>query len=153
MVGSLTNCFGTAGYAMIYSMGQENGANEVKQLRQDLRRLEAPADKKELLDRSMRRVSHMGWGKISVSEYDPVDGIVNINVKANPFSDKCGAKEAYGCFFLHGYMAGLVSEVMEEEMEYGVPRCLDVEKGSCVLRLVQASSNTLHKLALQEAVP
>jgi hypothetical protein len=89
--------------------------------------------KKELFDRSMRRVSHMGWGKISVSEYDPVDGIVNINVKANPFSDKCGTKETYGCFFLHGYMTGLVSEVMEEEMEYGVPRCLDVEKGSCFL--------------------
>jgi hypothetical protein len=36
-------------------------------------------------------------------------------------------------------IAGVVSEVMEELMEYSGPRCLDVEEDQCILRLQKAT--------------
>lgn len=128
IMGYLTKSFGPSGLSMIYGMGVENGIHEVKQLREELKKLEAPATKKELLEKSLRRVTHKGWGKIHIGEFDPINGTINIVVNFNPFNDKCGKKEAGGCFFLQGYVIGIVSEVIEEDIEYGSPRCLDFEK-------------------------
>lgn len=149
MVGYLTKSFGTPGLTMVYSMGEENGVDEVKQLRRDLKKLETPLAKKQLLEKALQRVSQMGWGKISIGEFDAVGGKINIIIKHNPFSDACGTKEAGGCFFLHGYMAGLVSEIMEEKMEYGSPRCLDIEENQCVLRIQRATTRILQQPSIQ----
>jgi len=147
MVGYLTKSFGTPGLSMVYAMGKENGQEEVNQLRLDLKKLETPLAKKELLDKVLQRVSQMGWGKLSIGEFDAVGGKVRINVNHNPFSEDCGTKDAGGCFFLHGYMAGLVSEVMEEPMEFSSPRCLDVEDDQCILRLQRATTRILQQNA------
>ena len=122
---------------MIYAMGKETGARDVQTLREELKALEAPANKRVLLDKSLQRASNMGWGKLILTEYDPLTGIVNIKVKHNPFSDACGSKDAGGCFFLQGYAAGVVEEVTEEPVEYGSPRCLDAEKNTCLFRMIK----------------
>ncbi|MBM3292458.1 hypothetical protein FJY84_07235 [Candidatus Bathyarchaeota archaeon] len=147
MVSYLTRSFGTPGLSMVYSMGKENGAEEVQQLRRDLKKLERPLVKRELLDKALQRVSQMGWGKVSIGEFDAIGGKLSINIKHNPFSEGCGTSEAGGCFFLHGYIAGVASEVMEEPLEYSSPRCLDVEEGHCILRLQRAATRILQQQA------
>ena len=139
IMGFLTKSFGPPGLSIIYSMGIENGVHEVTELRKELKKIESPVAKKELLEKTLQTHSQMGWGKFQLSEFDPVAGYTNVEVEHNPFSDKCGKHDAGGCFFLHGYVAGLVSEVLEEEVTYGAPRCLDVDKNTCMLRLVRAT--------------
>lgn len=143
MIGSLTRSFGASGSSIIYIMGKENGVNEVKQLREELKSIEYRATKKDLLEKVLLRISNLGWGKISLDNYDSFERTVDVRVKHNPFQLDCSKKEKNGCLFLHGYIAGLVSEAMEEEMEFTNPRCAERKKESCTFKLKRKNSTPL----------
>ncbi len=136
----LPKSYGSAGTSMIYSMGYQNGVHEVKRLREELRTLNLALTKSELLDKALKRISSMGWGKITVENNNEVMGKVNIFIQSNPFRGECENHGTPGCNFLRGYVAGIISETIEEEVQYGDYGCLEVDVDCCLLRVSKKST-------------
>jgi hypothetical protein len=128
----LLKVYGAPGVSMIYMMGGECGVDEVNQIRSGLNE-NTPMTKREILEKACSRFSQMGLGRISVEGFDPLEGIVGVNVKLNSFSGRCGSNISGGCFFLQGLLLGTASEVLERELLYSTPRCRKTSDGSCLL--------------------
>ena len=143
MMSFLTKNFGTTGLSITYSMGVTNGRYEVIQLRDELKKLEAPATKRELMEKTLQRLTHMGWGRFTLNDLDPVSGEISINIEHNPFRDKCGSHKNGGCHYLQGYVAGVASEILEDEIEYREGRCNKTEDSRCTLRLKKTNYQNL----------
>lgn len=138
MVETLLKNFGPAGLPMIRAMGAECGKAEVKQLKEELTKLGSFPIKRELMERTFMRFSQMGWGKISLANFDPSRSVVVAEVRYNPFkSEKCPAI-AGGCAFLHGVIDGVVSESLNEETKCMVPPCT-CRGGVCRLEIVSVN--------------
>jgi hypothetical protein len=129
---TLLKVYGAPGVSMIYMVGSECGAEEVKQIRSELNE-NTPMTKREILEKALNRFSQTGWGRITVEGFDPLEGIVNVNVKLNSFSEKCESTISGGCFFLQGLLLGTASEILERELFYSSPRCQKTSDGSCQL--------------------
>ena len=135
IINYLPKQYGSAGTAMIYSMGYENGAHEVIRLRDELKNLGLPTEKNELLKKVFTRVSSMGWGKLSLENHNQAMGKVNVLINSNPFKGACENHGTSGCVFLRGYVAGIVAETLEEEIKYSNPECADIDYDCCLLRV------------------
>jgi predicted hydrocarbon binding protein len=135
MLQYFTQTFGSSGLTMIYSMGMANGKYETSQMRDELRNLEAPVTKKLLLEKTLWRLTSMGWGGFKLEKLDSITGEAHIEIKNNPFSLNCDSQENGGCYFIQGFIAGVVSDVLDEDLTYGSPRCSHGENGSCLLQL------------------
>jgi predicted hydrocarbon binding protein len=135
MISYLPDTYGAAGTSMLYSMGYENGVFEVQRLRDELKTLELPLSKQQLLERAFTRISSMGWGKTSLERNNELLGKVNVFVHSNPFSGNCENHGTPGCAFLRGFIAGIVAETQEEATEYHSPDCLMIDADCCLLRV------------------
>jgi predicted hydrocarbon binding protein len=133
----LTKSFGTPGLSMIYSMGHDSGEKEVKQIREEMKKIEKPLPKKDLVEKALQRMSQMGWGRFDLQELDQITGHVEVKIKNNPFSDSCAMNETCGCLFLHGYLSGIMTESLEAEIACANPRCIDLDDSRCVIRLMR----------------
>lgn len=142
MIKYFTLNFGAAGLTMIYSMGEANGKYETSQMRDEFRSLEAPVVKRQLVEKSLWRLTTMGWGSFTLGALDTITGEATINIKVNPFGEQCHSEDKGGCYFLQGYIAGVVSEALHDEVTYGDPRCSEGEEGGCQLHLRSANEPT-----------
>jgi predicted hydrocarbon binding protein len=136
MFDPLLRIFHAPGVSMIFMMGRENGVEEIRKIREELREVDAPLTRRDFFDRAFGKLSQTGWGRITVDELDDVKGAVKIRVKSSPFADRCGSESCGGCYFMQGLFAGVTAEVFESEAYYGTPRCQRVQDGSCLLSLV-----------------
>ena len=143
MMGYLTRNFGATGLSISYSMGVANGKYEVAQIREELKRLEAPATKKELLEKSLQRLTAMGWGKLKLAELNTITGENTVTVEQNPFREGCDPKDNGGCYFLQGFVAGVVSETLEEDVTYIDTRCTHEDLKGCSFHLMRSKSKNL----------
>jgi len=139
-----TKNFGATGLSMIYSMGFANGKYEVFQLRDELLELEAPITKSVLLEKTLQRITHMGWGSIHISEFNQITSEVKVEISFNPFRAKCQSVNNGGCHFLQGYVAGVISEVLGEEVTYNETRCMKSGDCECLLLLRKAVGEPKH---------
>jgi predicted hydrocarbon binding protein len=135
MIKYFTNNFGATGLTMIYSMGEANGKYETSQMREELKSLDVPILKKQLIEKSLWRITSMGWGTFSLASLDTITGETAINIKINPFSEQCDLEDNGGCYFLQGYIAGVLSEALNDEITYCDPRCSTESDGACQLHL------------------
>jgi predicted hydrocarbon binding protein len=135
MTNSLIRSFGHAGVSMIYTMAREGGASEVKALREELRQIDSYPTKRDVLERALLRLSQMGWGKISVAEFDADKGSLRVQVKYNPLLKECGSELAGDCTLLRGLIAGIASEALREEIQYDKTQCLQSGDGCCDMYL------------------
>ena len=139
MFDSLIRVYHSAAYPIILTMGKESGAEEVKLMREEYLRINESYTKNELLDLVLDRFAKLGWGRISVDKLTTQDKGVKIDVSFNSLIQECGAETKGGCVFLQGLLSGIASEVMEEEMDPGVPRCERTPEGTCSLHLVNTN--------------
>jgi predicted hydrocarbon binding protein len=128
----------TSGYPIIYTMGRESGVQEVRQLREEQTTLNTPLIKREILEKALNRLSQMGWGKITLTQYSFIDGGVSISIKFNPFTEECKSKTKTSCIFLRGLISGITSEILEEDMQFSNPICQVTEDETCLLHLRRA---------------
>jgi predicted hydrocarbon binding protein len=145
MIQALTNTFGSSGAAMIFNMGLSCGYSEASQTREDSGGLRSH-DKRELLQKSLQRVSQEGWGQISLNYYDTITGVAGISLKQNPFLEGCGTERLEGCHFLKGFIAGIASEILETDMVYTAEGCGGMKNGACQLQLERASDRSARKI-------
>ena len=133
----LSKSFGTPGLSMIYSMGQESGSKEVKEIREEMKKIENPLPKKELVEKALQRMSQMGWGRFDLQELDQITGNIEVKIENNPFSYSCAMNDTCGCLFLHGYISGIMTESLEAEIACANPRCIDLDDSQCLIRLMR----------------
>jgi predicted hydrocarbon binding protein len=124
-----------SGYPMIYSMGRESGIREAKQLQNERSALNAPLLKQEMLEKSLNRISQMGWGKITLTNYSFDNGGISIKIKFNPFTEECDSKINTSCTFLRGLISGITSEILEQDMQFSTPICQAIKEDTCLLNL------------------
>jgi predicted hydrocarbon binding protein len=136
MLKYFTITFGASGLTMIYSMGEANGKYETRQMKGELRSLEAPIIKQQLIEKSLWRLTSMGWGDFKLDSLDPIKCQATIKISINPFSENCKSTDAGGCYYLQGYIAGVISEALNEDITYKETRCSKTEEGSCELNLM-----------------
>ena len=133
----LSQSFGAPGLSMIYSMGHDSGVKEIKQIREEMKKIEKPLQKKELVDKALQRMSQMGWGKFDLEELDLITGKIELKIRNNPFSESCAMNDTCGCLFLHGYISGIMTESLESEIACASPRCIDLDDSHCSIRLMR----------------
>jgi predicted hydrocarbon binding protein len=124
-----------AGYPIVYMMGRESGVQEVRQIRDEQVTINSPLIKIEMLEKSLNRLSQMGWGKISLTQYNITDGGINIKIKFNPFTKECKEKTNASCTFLRGLIGGITSEILEQDMQFSDPICQATDDETCLLQL------------------
>lgn len=130
MLESLYRIFGSAGLSMIYVMGRERGIYEA---RMDLSELEGETSIREILRIALRRAGKLGWGEMAVTELDTINGIVNIEIKRTPFI--CRTPDAAPCYFYRGYLSGIISEILGEEMSCTLGGCLLQGDTNCLIKM------------------
>jgi len=139
MFDSLIRVYHSAAYPIILTMGKESGVEEVKLLREEYLRTNESYAKNEFLDLVLDRFAKLGWGRIAVDKLSTQDDGVKIDVSFNSLIKECGSETKGGCVFLQGLLAGIASEVMEEDVDPGVPRCERTQEGACRLHLVNSN--------------
>ncbi|RLI17606.1 hypothetical protein DRO49_03440 [Candidatus Bathyarchaeota archaeon] len=130
MLESLYRIFGSAGLSMIYVMGKERGIYEA---RRGFTELEGETSIMDVLKLALKRAERLGWGEMEIAELDTINGIVDIRIKKTPFS--CRAPDASHCYFYRGYLSGIVSEILGEEMSCTLDKCLLKGDKECVIRI------------------
>ena len=130
MLESLYRIFGSAGLSMIYVMGKERGIYEA---RRGLTELEGETSIMDVLKLALKRAERLGWGEMEIAELDTINGIVDIRIKKTPFP--CRAPDASHCYFYRGYLSGIVSEILGEEMSCTLDKCLLKGDKECVIRI------------------
>jgi len=130
MLESLYRIFGSAGLSMIYIMGKERGIYEA---RMGLSELEGETSIRDVLELALRRAERLGWGEMEVEELDTINGIVNIEIKRSPLP--CRTPDAAPCYFYRGYLSGIVSEILGEEMSCTLERCLLQGDSRCLIKI------------------
>lgn len=124
-----------SGYPIIFSMGRESGTNVANEIRKEQANLNTPLVKEEVLEKALNRVSQMGWGKITLTQYSFTEGGISIKIKFNPFTDECNSKTNSSCTFLRGLISGLTSEILEQDMQFCNPICQATGQETCQLQL------------------
>jgi len=124
-----------SGYPIIYSMGRESGTTVANEIRKEQANLNTPLVKEEVLEKALNRVSQMGWGKITLTQYGFTEGGMSIKIKFNPFNEECRSKTNSSCTFLRGLISGITSEVLEQDMQFSDPICQATEDETCQLQL------------------
>jgi len=130
MLESLYRIFGSAGLSMVYVMGRERGIYEA---RMGLSELEGETTIGDILSLALKRAGALGWGEMEVTDLDTINGIVNVKIRRTPFP--CRTPDNAHCYFYRGYLSGIVSEILGEEMSCTLDRCILQGDGDCVIRI------------------
>lgn len=135
MFDPLIKIYGSAGASMIYTMGKDSGESEVRQLVEDNKE-NAMFDEEGIIRSCFSEIQSDGVG------WDCYRRIlwikqkkIRINVKQNPFIEKCKTELNLGGF-LRGLLVGITSDVLEEELSLSDSHCLESSNGSCEFNFV-----------------
>lgn len=137
MIEVLKKAFGSAGLSMIYLMGREKGNFEVHKSLEEIETSSDEHTKYQQLEKVLQYADDCGWGEMAVDQFDMLNGIVTIDIKQNPFEDLCRVPDSGYCFFLRGYLAGILEEITEEEMRVDEVKCVLQGAELCQIRLTK----------------
>jgi predicted hydrocarbon binding protein len=142
---ALTNSFGTSGSGMIFNMGLNCGYSEGTHVLEESKEPQ-PDNSESLLEKSFYRSTSMGWGDISIDHYDAETSTLEITIDNNPFKDNCGTERLEGCHFIRGYLAGVVSEILDTDMVFTSDECKGTQDGYCTFHMEKASDRSARKI-------
>jgi predicted hydrocarbon binding protein len=141
MLTNFVETYGTSGYSMIYSMGKRVGEEEFKDIANEQKSLGLPMTRPKLLKKALDRITYMGWGNFKAESLELNISTI-IVVTNNMFNDKC-SKTSVGCCFLHGMVAGVMSQVFESEPHYTEPLCPGEHGERCVFSLASENAQSI----------
>lgn len=135
MIGSLSNTFGSAGGSMMFQMGKDVGSYETRKTLQELD--DSEAEPEALMEKILMEVSNHGWGELSLKEFDLVEGVVEVVLHHNVFETYCDEIDVPQCFFLRGYLAGIIEELTEQRLHFKESKCYAFGDEDCTIKMVK----------------
>lgn len=134
LLNTLVNTFGSAGESMIYQMGHENGMvfcrEVISQINEEGESLE------DLFGMVIHSASQIGWANMVVEEFNPQSGNIKVVLQDNSFKQFCLRLNMPQCFFLRGYLSGIIKELTNVDYHFSKSECYAHGDEHCSIRLV-----------------
>lgn len=135
MIGSLSNAFGSAGGSMMFQMGKDVGSHETRKMLRELD--DSEAGQEALMEKILEKVSSHGWGELRLKEFDLVKGVVEVVLHHNVFETYCDEIDMPQCFFLRGYLVGIIEELTEQRLYFKESKCYAFGDKDCSIKMVK----------------
>jgi predicted hydrocarbon binding protein len=135
MLEFLEQNFGTAGRSMMFQMGYVGGINESRKI---LNNLKGGQDwtKRELIEHVSKELGVTGI-HMKVTEFDAEKGVVKIVFHNSVFEPMCLRMELPQCFWLRGFLTGMISEVTGMKLVFNESECYAHGDPDCSIRMTR----------------
>lgn len=138
MLDTLVNHFGSAGESMIFQMGRENGMtfcrNAISEVEHEDESLVS------LFNLVLEKASRIGWANMVVEEFELQSGAIKVVMKDNTFKHFCVKMHMPQCFFLRGYLSGIIKELTNVDYIFSNSECYAHGDEHCSIRLIAETS-------------
>jgi predicted hydrocarbon binding protein len=135
MLEFLETSFGSAGNSMMFQMGRVAGLTEARKVLN-----EAPLgdhSPRELMDRVMHHVSGMGIAEVRLNVFDLERGEVKVTYHGNAFEPLCLSIDLPQCFWMRGFLTGMISEVTGVTLTFKESECYAFGDADCSIRMTR----------------
>ena len=134
---SIINRFGPAGETIVFQMGRENGVAYCHHLLATIDH--HGLSLRELFDLVLRNASKVGWANMEIEEFNTQTGNIRIVLKDNAFRPFCIHRDLPQCFFLRGYLSGIMKELSNMDYMPSHSGCYAEGHEHCSIRLVASN--------------
>ena len=131
---SLVNNFSSAGESMIFQMGLDYGASYCQDVL--TKRPTGELELREMFDYVIKTASKDGWANMEIDEFNPQNGSIHVILKQNVFEPKCTMLHGPQCFFLRGYLSGIIKELTNMDYMFFSSQCYAHNDEHCSIKLV-----------------
>lgn len=81
-----------------------------------------------------------GWANMELFEFNPQNGAIEVLLKQNVFHPACTQLHQPQCFFLRGYISGIIKELTNMDYMFFSSQCLGHGDDHCSVRLIAQQS-------------
>lgn len=134
----IVNNFGSAGESIIFQMGKEYGIDFCQNVLSHREKNEL--ELKELFTYVISEGSKDGWANMEIHEFNPQNGLIEVLFKQNVFQPLCLNLHQPQCFFLRGYISGVIKELTNMDYMFFSSQCYSNGDEHCSVRLIAESS-------------
>ena len=131
---TLVNTFGSAGESMVFRMGFDNGQifcrNVLKEEEPDGKSLNI------IFNMVLKHASKVGWANMVVEDFNPQNGSIKVVLQDNAFKNYCLKVNLPQCFFLRGYLSGIIKELTNVDYVFSHSECYSHGDDHCSIRMV-----------------
>lgn len=131
---SLLKNFGSAGESMIFQMGREYGVDYCRKVLADREPKELSLQ--DLFESVIKESSKDGWANMELFEFNPQNGAIEVLLKQNVFQPVCTQLHQPQCFFLRGYISGIIKELTNMDYMFFSSQCYAHGDKHCSIRLL-----------------
>ena len=125
--------FGSAGESMIFQMGRDAGIHYTTGI---LAEFNEEMELQALFEVVINRASGDGWANMVLKEFDPQKGSIEVILMDNVFKPLCLKLDLPQCFFLRGYISGIIKELTNMDYRFFSSQCLGNGDEDCTIRLI-----------------
>ncbi len=129
----MVNNFGSAGESMVFQMGRDAGINYTTEV---VAEFNQEMELQALFEVVIKRASGDGWANMVLKEFDTQRGIIEIILMDNAFKPMCLHLDLPQCFFLRGYISGIIKELTNMDYRFFSSQCLGDGDHDCTIRLI-----------------
>ncbi|MCK5670380.1 hypothetical protein KAI10_03275 [Candidatus Bathyarchaeota archaeon] len=130
---NLVSNFGSAGESMIFQMGRDAGIQYTTGV---LAEFNEEMELQALFEIVINRASGDGWANMVLKEFDPQRGSVEVILVDNVFEPMCLQLHLPQCFFLRGYISGIIKELTNMDYRFFSSQCYANGDKDCSIRLI-----------------
>ncbi len=134
LLSSLVNNFGSAGESMVFQMGRENGINFCRGIIGKID--DSGKSLEDLFNLVLEKASEVGWARMIANEFNPQTGSIKVVLQDNAFKDFCLAINLPQCFFLRGYLSGIIKELTNVDYSFSHSECYAHGHEHCSIKMV-----------------
>lgn len=131
---SIVNNFGSAGESIIFQMGKEYGIEYCQNILSS--RGQEELDLQEIFQYVINMGSKEGWANMELFEFNPQNGVIEVLLKQNVFKPVCTMLHQPQCFFLRGYLSGIIKELTNMDYMFYSSQCYANGDKHCSIRLI-----------------
>ncbi len=131
---SLVNHFGSAGESIIFQIGRDFGVHYSQTVLNGYESDEM--ELQDLFSHVINEASKDGWANMEVDEFNPHEGTIGVILKNNVFKPRCLNIHSPQCFFLRGYISGVIKELTNMDYRFFSSQCYAKKDEHCTMRLV-----------------
>lgn len=135
---NLVNNFGSAGESIIFQMGRDYGIDYCQKVLST--REQNELELQELFQYVIDNASKDGWANMELFDFNPQNGAIEVLLKHNIFEPACSALHQPQCFFLRGYLSGIIKELTNMDYMFFSSKCYAHGDEHCSVRLIAQQS-------------